>query len=95
MQNSKQKPQLNRAGRPEGRADMPWDHSRAKQEEERLLFFPSRDSANEKPWILCLLQTPPASFSLLKYASSPVTWELACGFPRLKIPKPQFSANAE
>ena len=28
---------------------MPWDNSRTQQEEERLLFFPGKDSANDKP----------------------------------------------
>ena len=52
---NKQKPQLNRVGRPEGRALMPCDDSIAQQEKERLLSFPGKDSANEKPWTLCLL----------------------------------------
>lgn len=29
---------------------MPCDGSRAQQEEERLLFFPGKDSASEMPW---------------------------------------------
>ena len=48
-----QKPQLNRAKRPEGGALMPCNDSRAQKEEERL-FFPGTKSANEKPQTLCL-----------------------------------------
>ena len=41
---------------------MPCDYRRAQQEEERLLFFPGKDSANEKPWTLFTTALP-ASFS--------------------------------
>ena len=30
---------------------VPYDYSRAQQEDERL-FFPGKDSDNKKPWIL-------------------------------------------
>lgn len=41
--------QLNTFRRPERRALMPCDSSRAQQEEERILVFPSQGSANEMP----------------------------------------------
>ena len=43
---------------------MPYDDSRAQQEQERLLFFPGKDSSKEKPWTLCL--PCPASSSSIK-----------------------------
>ena len=46
VKTNKQKPQLNRFGSPEGRALPPCHDSRAQQEEERLLFFPGKDTAN-------------------------------------------------
>ena len=46
---NKQKPQLNRFRRPEFEALMLHDDSRVQQEEERILFFPDKDSASEKP----------------------------------------------
>ena len=46
---------MNRVGRSEGESLTPYKNSRAQQEEERVLFFPGKDSANEKPWTLCLL----------------------------------------
>lgn len=46
---NKQKPQLNRFRRPEFEALMLHDDSRVQQEEERILFFPGKDSASEKP----------------------------------------------
>ena len=45
---------------------MPCKDSRAQQEEERLLFFLGKDSANEKPWTLCLLQPSQLPFPLYK-----------------------------
>ena len=44
------------------------DHSRARQEEERWFFFPGKDSANEKPWTLCVLSLP-TSFSAIRVLS--------------------------
>ena len=46
---NKQKSQLNRFRRPESEALMSHDDSRVQQEEERILFFPGKDSASEKP----------------------------------------------
>ena len=54
---------------------MPCDDSRAQQEEEKLLFFPGKDSANEKPWTLCLLQPCQLPFPLYKRVLLP----LLCG----------------
>ena len=54
--NNKQKSQLNRVERPEGGAPF-CDKSKAQQEEEGLLFFPGKDSANEKLRTLHLLQS--------------------------------------
>ena len=34
---------------------MPCNGNRVQQEEKRLLFFPGKDLANEKPWTLYLL----------------------------------------
>ena len=52
-----QKPQLNRISRPGRKAFMPCNN-RAHQEQESHLFFPGKDSANEKPWTLCYLNPP-------------------------------------
>ena len=46
---------MNRVGRSEGESLTPYKNSGAQQEEERVLFFPGKNSANEKPWTLCLL----------------------------------------
>ena len=51
---TKQKHQLNRVRRPEGGALTPSDSSRAQQEEERPLFFPGSNLANETLWSFCL-----------------------------------------
>ena len=45
--------QLKREGRPEGGTLMPCKDSQIQQEEE-VLFFTGKDSANKKPWKLCL-----------------------------------------
>ena len=45
---NKQKPQLNGVGTPERGTLISCDNSQA-QHEERLPFFPDKDSANEKP----------------------------------------------
>ena len=44
---------------------MPFDHSRAQQEEEKLLLFPEKDSANEKPWTGFTTTLPASFFSVL------------------------------
>lgn len=48
-----QKTQLDRAEGPEWGALLPCDDRRAQEEEEKLLFFPDKDWANEKSWTLC------------------------------------------
>lgn len=73
-----QKPQLNRAGRPEGGALAACDRSRDQQEGGGLLFSPSKDAASEKPRPLCLLQLP---FPLYKRVLLPLPWgnlHMAC-----------------
>ena len=52
---------------------MPCKDSRAQQEEERLLFFPGKDLANEMPWTLCLLQPSQLPFPLYKNGLLPLT----------------------
>ena len=54
---------------------MPCGDSRAQQEEERLLLFPGKHSANEKPWTVCLLQPSQLPFALHKSILLP----LLCG----------------
>lgn len=44
---------------------MPCEDSGAQQEEDTL-FFPGKDSANEKPCTLCLLQPSQLPFTLYK-----------------------------
>ena len=58
-------------GRPEGGGLMPYDYSRAQHKADRLLFFPGKDSANEKPWILCLLEPSQVPFPSYKVFSFP------------------------
>lgn len=53
---NKQKPLYNEVERLEWEALMLCKNSRPQQEEERVLFFPGKNSANESPWALCLLQ---------------------------------------
>ena len=62
---NKQKPQISRVRRPEGGAPTPCHDSKAQGEEERHCF-PGKDSANEKPWTLCLLQPSQLPFPLFK-----------------------------
>ena len=47
---NKQKPQLNRAGRSEQGALVPFENSRAQEKEARLLFPGKGSVASEKPW---------------------------------------------
>lgn len=42
------------------------DENRAQSEEGSRLLFPGKNSANEKPWILCLLESSQLSFYLCK-----------------------------
>ena len=46
--------QSDRILRPEVVALMPQEDSRAQWEEDRLLFFPDKDSANKNSWTFCL-----------------------------------------
>lgn len=63
---NKQKSQLDRVGRPERGAYMLCeDNNRAQQEQEKLLFLPGKESANEKPWTLFTIALP-TSYSPLK-----------------------------
>ena len=85
----KQKPQLNRVGSPEGGAPTPCDDNRVQQEERRL-FFPGKDSANEKPWNLCLLQPsqlpfPPYESGLLPFPCRDLRVAFRCCRPRIAI----------
>ena len=83
---------MNRVGRSEGESLTPYKNSRAQQEEERVLFFPGKDSDNEKPWTLCLLSNIlQLSFHLCKSILLP----LPCGRTWLYTPKMQFSAGPE
>ena len=73
---------------------MPFDHSRAQQEEEKLLLFPDKDSANEKPWT-GFTTTLPASFFSVLAGSFPScvgtgTWPTMVADTKL-----QFSADPE
>ena len=77
--NNKQKSQLNRVERPEGGAPF-CDKSKAQQEEEGLLFFPGKDSANEKLRTLHLLQSSQLFFfSSLSRHSLLAMWGVASG----------------
>ena len=62
---NKQKPQLNRVRKSEVGGLRSPTKSRAWQE-KRLLFFPGKDSANEKPWTLCSLQPSQLLFQSCK-----------------------------
>ena len=92
----KQKPQLNRDGRPEREALMPFDKNRAQQEKERILFFPGKDSANEKPWTLCFLQPSQLPFSpSIKVFSFPCPEGICMQFIMIADPKLQLSAHSK
>ena len=51
---NKWKSQLNKVDTPAGGALTPCDNSQA-QQEDKILSFPGKDSANKKPWTLHLL----------------------------------------
>lgn len=78
----KQKLQLNRVGRPERGALVPFEDSRAQQEEERLPLLPGKDSANEKPQRDSAYYNPPNSpFPSMQVFSCPLLWwdlHMAC-----------------
>ena len=65
-----------RVGKPEGGALTPCNYSRVQLEE---LFFPGKDSTNEKPWALCLLSPPNFLFPPKRAAPSLALGRLACG----------------
>lgn len=77
------------------------DENRAQWEEGSLLLFPGKNSANEKPWILCLLEPSQLSFTSVKESSFPfhvrISMSTPCekGLIILADPKLQFSANPE
>ena len=54
-----------------GEALMPCNDSRAQVQEERLLFFPGRDLANEELYILFAEVLSTSSYFLLKVFSFP------------------------
>ena len=98
---NKQKPQLNRVGRPKGGALMLCDDSRAQKEDKRLLF-PGKGSANEKPWTLCSLYPPNFLFLSIKAFSfsclgGPYTWLFMVADPgncnSLQIPNKSMFAG--
>ena len=66
-----QKLQLNRIGRPEWGALTLCNNSRVQQEEEKLLFFPGKDSADENPWTLFIISFPISFFPSIKVRSFP------------------------
>ena len=69
--------QLKREGRPEGGTLMPYKDSQIQQEEERLLFFTGKDSANKKPWKLCLRHPSQLPFPLNESIFLPLpSWDL-------------------
>ena len=94
---------LNTIGRPEEGALTPFKDSRAQQEEEKVLFFPGEDSANEKLWTLCLLQPsqlpfpPYKAFSFACYAGELAlgsSWSQTPNSNSLLIPnKPVFAGE--
>ena len=50
---SQKKLHLQKVRDQKGELSYPVMIARVQQEEERLLFFPGKDSANKQPWILC------------------------------------------
>ena len=67
---------MNRVGRSEGEFLTTYKNSRAQQQEERVLFFPGKDSANEKPWTLYLLSN---IFQLSFHLCKSILLPLLCG----------------
>ena len=80
---NKQKPQFNRAGRSEQGALVPFENSRAQEEEARLLF-PGKDSASEKPRTPGSLQPSQLPCPLYKWFSFLATWGCAHSSPWLQ-----------
>ena len=81
-----QKSQLNVVRRTEGGTLTSYDGNTTRQEENSI-FFPGKDSANEKPWILGLQQPSQLPFPLYKRASLPLPFRgLAGGLPWLQTP---------
>ena len=92
---NKLKPQLNRVGRPGKDTLTPCNDSRAQREEERLRFFPGKDSANEKPQTLFLLQNPTLLFFFYKAFSFPCPAGTCTWLAIVADPEFQFSAAPE
>ena len=92
--NNKQKSQLNRVERPEGGAPF-CDKSKAQQEEEGLLFFPGKDSANEKLRTLHLLQSSQLFFFFLSLKAFSPCHVGSCIWLMVADSKMQFSADSE
>ena len=94
------KSQSSKIKRPEGVA-LILDENRAQREEGRLLLFPGKKSANEKTWILCLLEPSQLPLYLCKKAILPFPCENFHMTPCAKVlitvadPKLQFSADPE
>ena len=65
---------------------MPCNDNRAHQEQESHLFFPGKDSANEKPWTLFIMTLPTYFLLLYKYSSSPAIQGLWSGLALLLTP---------
>lgn len=74
---------------------MPCDDNRSQQEEETSLFFPSKDSPNEKSWKLCLPQPSQLVFRSIKELSFSCCGETFTWLAMAADPKLQFSANPE
>ena len=92
--NNEQKSQLNRAGRPEGGALMPCHYSRAQQQEERLLFFPGKGLADEKPG-LCLLCPSQLLFRSIEAFSFLCHVGTCRWLTMVAVPELQFSADSK
>ena len=71
---------------------MPCKDSRAQQEEERLLFFPGKGSANEKPGTLCL-QPSLLPFPSIKGFSFPCCVGTCTGLTMAADPELQISTD--
>ena len=74
---------------------MPCDDSRAQQEEERLLFFPGKESANEKPWTLLCYNLPNFLFLPTKVFSCPCHVGTCMWLAMVADRELQFSADSE
>ena len=71
---------------------MPCDDSRAQQEEDILLFFLGKGSANEKPGLFAYNTLPHFLFPSIKVVSFPCHMG-TCTWLAILKPKLQFSAD--